>query len=106
MLPSIAYGRLMRQLRDLETGALASDEADVLREAADARLFGDADADERTGEARRVLMRLEDFDRLGPEVAAGLRRQLWQVVPVRIPAAPAVTAPSAHSHLAAAFRRR
>ena len=41
---SIAYARLLRGLRRLEHGELRADDASLIREAADARLFGDADA--------------------------------------------------------------
>ena len=57
MLSSIACARLIRTLRSVDPDALEPGEAEALREAADARLFGDVDADARMEDARRVLLR-------------------------------------------------
>ena len=77
--PSIAYGQLMRSLHPLEGSKLHPHESAVLRDAADARLFGDLDADSRLDDVQELLERLVDVDRLQPELAELLFDQVARV---------------------------
>jgi hypothetical protein len=81
MAPSttIAYGRLMRSVRRLDGGELRSDEASLIREAADARLFGDADALERLLDVAELFVTLQECGRMTSEVAETLHEQLRAV---------------------------
>jgi hypothetical protein len=78
---TIAYGRLLRSVRRLETAELRSEEAALIREAADARLFGDHDALERLLDVAELFVRLQECGRMSSEVAETLHEQLRAVRP-------------------------
>jgi hypothetical protein len=59
-----AYTSFVQAVRDLEGVKLHAHEADTLRAAADARLFGDADAADLLGDAVTVLQLLASAGRL------------------------------------------
>lgn len=76
---SLAYRALVRHVADLALVVLHPDEAAVLRDAADACLFDDADAVERVAAACELLMRLGEYGRLEPHTAARLGDELVAV---------------------------
>jgi hypothetical protein len=78
---SIAYTRLLRGLRRLEHAELRADDASLIREAADARLFGDADALERLLDVAELFVRLQETGRMSSETAETLHEQLRAVQP-------------------------
>ena len=61
--PSIAYTRFLRLPRALDDGVLRPAESEILLEAADARLLGDGERDERLAEAEVVFNVLRDQGR-------------------------------------------
>jgi hypothetical protein len=76
LAPHIAYARLTRTISSLEGSKLHPQEADLLRAAADARLFDDADADARVTAAGELVGRLEHAERITSELAEQLLAQL------------------------------
>jgi hypothetical protein len=76
----IAYGRLMRELRALDGAKLHPAEVETLREAADARLFGDDDAIERCVAAEQLMADLADCERVTPELAEEILDLLGDVL--------------------------
>jgi hypothetical protein len=76
---SLAYRNLVRHVADLALVVLHPDEAAVLRDAADACLFDDADAAERVAAACELLMRLGEYGRIEPHTAARLGEELVAV---------------------------
>jgi hypothetical protein len=76
---SIAYRNLVRHVADLTSVVLHPAEAALLRDAADACLFDDDDAIERTSVACELLARLTDYGRLEPHAAARLSEELVAV---------------------------
>src|SRR4051812_32886256 len=75
-LTATAYTRFVQSLRDLEGVKLHSHEAETLRIAADARLFGDEDAALLLGDAFTVLELLESAGRLEELTVRRLRNDL------------------------------
>jgi hypothetical protein len=84
--PAQAYARLATTLRGLEGAKLHPAEAAIIRTAADARLFGDVDADERLDAADALLEHLVEVDRVQPELAELVSEQLRSVSDHREPA--------------------
>ena len=78
---SIAYTRLLRCLHRLEPTDLRADESSLIREAADARLFGDDDALERLLDVAELFVRLQETGRMSSEQAESLHEQLRAVQP-------------------------
>ena len=78
---SIAYARLLRSLRRLEPSELWADESSLIREAADARLFGDLDALDRLLDVAELFVRLQETGRMSSEQAETLHEQLRAVRP-------------------------
>jgi hypothetical protein len=76
---SIAYTRLLRCVRRLEPADLRADESSLIREAADARLFGDDDALERLLDVAELFVRLQETGRMSSEQAETLHEQLRAV---------------------------
>ena len=70
---------LVRHVADLALVVLHPAEADLLRDAADACLFDDADAVERVAAACELLARLGEYGRLEPHTAARLGEELVAV---------------------------
>jgi hypothetical protein len=77
--PSEAYARLMRTVDPLDGSKLHPHESALLRDAADARLFGDPDADERVEQAGNLIERLIEVDRVQPELGELLYDQLVRI---------------------------
>jgi hypothetical protein len=73
---SIAYRTLVRHVNDLALVVLHPTEASMLREAADACLFDDADAGGRTAAACELLARLSEYGRLEAHAASRLCEEL------------------------------
>jgi hypothetical protein len=67
-----AYRALVERLRDLDGSVLTPTEAQLLREAADARLFGDEDAVEPVRQALALLDRLVEAARLSERTRAAI----------------------------------
>ncbi len=76
---SAAYRALVRHVADLSLVVLHESEAGVLRDAADACLFDDADAVERIAAACELLARLGEYGRLESHTAARLAEELVAV---------------------------
>src|SRR3954453_16780546 len=93
-LTATAYTRFVQSLRDLEGVKLHAHEAETLRAAADARLFGDEDAALLLGDAFTVLALLESAGRLQPLTAHGLRNDLDESFAVAVAAEPDLAGPS------------
>lgn len=74
-----AYRTLVRHVADLALVVLHPDEATVLRDAADACLFDDADAAERVAAACELLVRLGEYGRLESYTATRLGDELVAV---------------------------
>jgi hypothetical protein len=81
MQSSIAYVRLIRHVATLEHSDLEPREAKVLRDAADARLFGDDNAELWTADADVLLCLLEESGRLTPDECARVQRRLVRIQP-------------------------
>jgi hypothetical protein len=86
--PSIAYHRFLRIVERLEGGPLPADDADALRAAADARLFGDEGPEGILADADVRLLALEVTGALSNDQVEVLERRLHAI-------APAVAAPLA-----------
>jgi hypothetical protein len=67
-----SYAELMERLRELDGSVLSAAEAQLVRDAADARLFGDADHLEAAGDALAVLDVLVEAARLSTRTRAVL----------------------------------
>ena len=84
---SLAYRTLVRHVADLALVVLHPAEAALLRDAADACLFDDADAVERVAAACELLARLVEYGRLesahGLAPRRGARRSRLRVAPAR-----------------------
>ena len=76
---SQAYRTLVRHVADLALVVLHPAEADLLRDAADACLFDDADAVERVAGACELLARLGEYGRLEPHTISRLCEELVAV---------------------------
>ncbi len=76
---SLAYRTWVRHVDDLALVVLHPDEAAVLRDAADACLFDDADAVERVAAACELLVRLGEYGRLEAHTARRLGDELVAV---------------------------
>jgi hypothetical protein len=81
-LTATAYTRFVQTERDLEGVKLHAHEAETLRGAADARLFGDEDAALLLGDAFTVLALLESAGRLETLTVKRLRRDLDEIFTV------------------------
>lgn len=81
-LTATAYTRFVQSVRDLEGVKLHAHEAETLRTAADARLFGDEDAALLLGDAVTVLALLESAGRLETLTVKRLRRDLDDIFAV------------------------
>jgi hypothetical protein len=78
---SIAYARLLRSVRRHESFDLRADESRLIREAADARLFGDDDALDRLLDVAELFVRLQETGRMSSHEAETLHEQLRAVRP-------------------------
>ena len=67
--------------------ALGDREIELLREAADAALFGDADASEHRASVGVLLNGLLEDERIGPAHTQSLERALERVAATRVPVA-------------------
>lgn len=65
--------------------ALGERELELLREAADAALFGDADAAEHRASVAALLQGLLEDERLGPSHSQSLERALERVLATPVP---------------------
>jgi hypothetical protein len=74
-----SYAELMGRLRELEGSVLSAPEAQLVRDAADARLFGDADHVEASGDALAVLDVLVEAARLSTRTRALLGDLLIEI---------------------------
>jgi len=74
-----SYSELMERLRELEGSVLSVHEAQLVRDAADARLFGDADYVEVSGDALAVLDVLVEAARLSARTRALLGDLLCEI---------------------------
>ena len=81
-LIATAYTRFVQSVRDLEGVKLHAHEAETLRSAADARLFGDEDAALLLGDAVTVLALLESAGRLETLTVKRLRKDLDEIFAV------------------------
>jgi hypothetical protein len=77
-----SYSALMRRLRTLGGSALTAHEAQQVREAADARLFGDDDQMERTARMLALLDELVRAARLSSRTSGELADLLCAIDPV------------------------
>jgi hypothetical protein len=82
--PALAYGRFAREV-DRAALALFDGEAQALRDAADARLWGDDDAEDRLADARFQINTLHDRGRLDEATALRLYRELLAIGSVAFP---------------------
>jgi hypothetical protein len=74
---SQAYGRVMQTLNDLGPAKLHADEQELIRDAADTLLFADdASAEQALDRVDELAGQLVDADRLHPETADRLLRDL------------------------------
>jgi hypothetical protein len=79
-----SYRALVERLRDLDGAVFTESEAQQLREAADARLFGDADQGESVKLALEMLERLVEAARLSSRTSHQLSDLLREIQPVGI----------------------
>ncbi|MDX6620910.1 MAG: hypothetical protein QOK36_3296 [Gaiellales bacterium] len=79
-----SYRALVERLRDLDGAVFTESEAQQLREAADARLFGDADQVESVRLALEMLERLVEAARLSSRTSHQLSDLLREIQPVGI----------------------
>jgi hypothetical protein len=79
-----SYRALVERLRDLDGAVFTESEAQQLREAADARLFGDADQGESVRLALEMLERLVEAARLSSRTSHQLSDLLREIQPVGI----------------------
>ena len=82
MEPARAYTRFVSLVLGLSGGTLDEDEGRCLREAADARLFGDDDSDLHDANVECLLLLLETSRRLRLAELEDLRLAYFAVVPV------------------------
>jgi hypothetical protein len=68
-----AYTRFATMILELSQGTLSADETRTLREAADARLFGDHESELHDANADVLLLLLEESGRLGDRELHRLR---------------------------------
>lgn len=76
---SCAYAALTSSLRDLRFQGLGHDDADAIAAAADARLFDEEDAEQRTVPGYAALRRLESCPWLDIRAVRALRNQLLTI---------------------------
>jgi hypothetical protein len=76
---SCAYAALTSSLRDLRFEGLPQSDADAIAAAADARLFDEEDAEERTAAGYAALRRLESCSWLDIRAVRALRNQLLTI---------------------------
>lgn len=79
-----SYRAFLERLRDLDGAVFSEHEAQQLREAADARLFGDADQVETVRLALELLDRLVEAARLSSRTCRQLSDLLCEIEPVGI----------------------
>jgi hypothetical protein len=79
-----SYRALMERVRDLDGAVFTEYEAQQVREAADARLFGDADQIETVRLALELLDRLVEAARLSTRTCSQLCDLLREIQPVGI----------------------
>lgn len=84
-----AYGRVVRTVDDLAGVKLHDDEQQVIREAADALIFcedltRDPEAEDALGRLYELVDRLVESDRLLPETARALVRDVEACAPSRV----------------------
>ena len=77
-----AYRALIERLRDLDGAVLTELEAQHVRDAADARLFGDGDQMEAVGRALELLDGLVDAARLSTRTCRQLSELLDGIQPL------------------------
>lgn len=80
-----SYRALVERVRDLDGAVLTADESQQVRDAADARLFGDGDQSETVACALALLERLVEAARLSSRTSSELSDLLRGIeqVPVR-----------------------
>jgi hypothetical protein len=76
---SQAYRTLVRHVADLALVVLHPNEAQLLRDAADACVFDDPDAVERVAAACELLVRLGEYGRIEPHTSTRLGEELVAV---------------------------
>jgi hypothetical protein len=82
MEPARAYTRFVSLVFGLTASMLGADEARCLRDAADARLFGDDDSDLHDANAECLLLLLETSRRLPVAALDDVREALEAIGPV------------------------
>jgi hypothetical protein len=82
MEPARAYTQFVSLVLELSTSQLNADEARCLRDAADARLFGDEDTDLHDANAECLLLLLETSRRVVSDRLDALRSALEAISPV------------------------
>jgi hypothetical protein len=80
--PARAYTRFVALVLGLSDGRLDEDECRCLRDAADARLFGDEDSDLHDANVECLLLLLETSRRLRLAELEQLRASFLSIVPV------------------------
>jgi hypothetical protein len=85
MAPTTAsYRALVGRLRELDGAVFTAQEAQLVRDAADARLFGDSDSDAAVRAALDLLDRLVEAARLSTRTSRQLSDLLSEIEPVGI----------------------
>jgi hypothetical protein len=79
-----AYTRFASLVLELSNGALGADETRTLRDAADARLFGDHEAELHDANADVLLLLLEETGRLGDRDLHRLRSAFQAIATVQL----------------------
>jgi hypothetical protein len=79
-----AYRTLVERVRELDGAVLTPHEAQQVRDAADARLFGDGDQVETVRNALELLDRLVEAARLSTRTCGQLSDLLCGIEPVRV----------------------
>ena len=79
--PSTAYCRFVRTVTQLEAEGLGPEEAQALRDVADARLFAEAPGDTLVAEAEATCWFATAGEELGRELCDRLRKELDAIRP-------------------------
>ena len=79
-----SYRALVERLRELDGAVFTAQEAQLVRDAADARLFGDSDQVETVRAALELLDRLVEAARLSTRTCRQLSDLLCEIEPVGI----------------------
>ena len=84
MSSTACYRALVERVRDLDGAVLTPQEAQQVRDAADARLFGDGDQIETVKRALELLDRMVEAARLSSRTSRQLSDLLRDIEPVRV----------------------